>query len=186
MRVLLITDSYPPEIRSASLLMAEMAEGFRDRGCEVCVLTSSPRYNLAQWPLAGRKRLFYRETADGIEVIRTHTLPIHNVGHLRRGLGQVFLPAIFSLPTPAIRRPDATVVYSPPLTLGLAAWAVKVSRGTPFIFNVQDIFPQNAVDLGALRNPRIIAAFRAIERFVYRHADAVTVHSNANRNVLIA
>lgn len=186
MRVLLITDSYPPEIRSASALMAEMAQDFRARGFAVGVLTSTPRYNLSRWPFAGRKRFFYRETIAGINVLRVHTLPLHNVGHLRRGIGQLLLPAIFTLPCFFLGKAEAAVVYSPPLTLGLAAYLMKMLRGTRFILNVQDIFPQNAIDLGALRNPLVVAAFRKLEKFVYRHAEFITVHSGANRRALIA
>ena len=67
---------------------------------------------------------------------------------------------------------------SPPLTLGPAAWAVARARRAPFVFNVQDIFPDVAIDLGLLRNPRVIAVASALERFVYRRADAVTVLSD--------
>jgi len=186
MRVLLITDSYPPEIRSASLLMAEMARALQDRGFEVGVLTSTPRYNLSRWPSKGTKRLFYRERIKGIEVLRIHTLPIHNVGHIRRGVGQLLLPGMFALPSFFLKKPDAAIIYSPPLTLGLAAYFMKMLRGTRIIFNVQDIFPQNAIDLGALRDPRLIRAFRKIESFIYRHADFITVHSAANQDSLVA
>ena len=47
MRILLITDSYPPEIRSASHLMQELAEGLKERGHKIIVCTSYPQYNLS-------------------------------------------------------------------------------------------------------------------------------------------
>ena len=53
MRILLITDSYPPEVRSASHLMQELAIAFVAKGNEVWVVTSYPRYNLV-----GEKRDF--------------------------------------------------------------------------------------------------------------------------------
>ena len=67
---------------------------------------------------------------------------------------------------------------SPPLTLGPAAWAVARARRAPFVFNVQDVFPDVAVELGVLTNRRAIAAAAALERFVYQRADAVTVLSD--------
>ena len=74
-------------------------------------------------------------------------------------------------------RPDVVLAMSPPLTLGPAAWAVARARRAPFVFNVQDVFPDVAVELGVLTNPRAIAAAAALERFVYQRADAVTVLS---------
>jgi colanic acid biosynthesis glycosyl transferase WcaI len=67
---------------------------------------------------------------------------------------------------------------SPPLTLGLSGWTVARARRVPFVFNIQDVFPDVAVELGMLRNRRVIAAASWLERFSYRLADAVTVLSD--------
>lgn len=82
-------------------------------------------------------------------------------------------------------RADAVVVYSPPLPLGLVGLRIRRS-GARFLFNVQDIFPQNAIDLGVLTNRLQIRFFRWMERRVYRGADVVTVHSDGNRACLLA
>lgn len=41
-RVLLLTDAYPPEIRSCPVLMEELARGLHERGFDVTVLTTYP------------------------------------------------------------------------------------------------------------------------------------------------
>jgi colanic acid biosynthesis glycosyl transferase WcaI len=66
---------------------------------------------------------------------------------------------------------------SPPLTLGLTGWAIAKRRGAPLIFNVQDVYPDVAVELGMLTNARVIALARRLERICYERADAVTVLS---------
>ena len=48
MNILLVTDSYPPEIRSASHLMLELAQELSQRGHQVTVITTWPEYNLDQ------------------------------------------------------------------------------------------------------------------------------------------
>ena len=48
MKILLVTDSYPPEIRSASHLMLELAEELHSRKHHVTVITTWPEYNLDQ------------------------------------------------------------------------------------------------------------------------------------------
>jgi colanic acid biosynthesis glycosyl transferase WcaI len=55
---------------------------------------------------------------------------------------------------------------------------VARARRVPFVFNIQDVFPDVAVELGVLRNRRVIAAASWLERFSYRRADAVTVLSD--------
>ena len=67
---------------------------------------------------------------------------------------------------------------SPPLTLGPAGWTVAKARRVPFVFNIQDVFPDVAVELGHLKGERVIAAARWLERTTYRRADAVTVLSD--------
>ena len=179
MRILLLTDAFPPEVRSSSHLMYELAEDLRARSHAVSVATCFPRYNLAA-PVEAPPRGSRRETLHGLDVLRVPTPAIHNVGHVRRGLGQLWLPVAFWRAARALERPDVIYVYSPPLPLGLAAhWLARRWRA-PFVFNVQDLFPQNAIDLGALRNPLLIAFFRALERFIYRRAAAIALHSQGN------
>ena len=79
-------------------------------------------------------------------------------------------------------RPDAVMVMSPPLPLGVAGWLAATFRRAPFVFNIQDVFPDVAVELGAITNPKVIAAASALEKFLYRRAEAVTVLSEDLRD----
>jgi len=181
MRILLLTDAFPPEVRSSSHLMYELAEELAGRGHAVSVVTCRPRYNLAPGAApAPASPGVPREPVGGFEVLRVDAPAIHNVGHVRRGLGQLWLPVAFYRAARALPRPDVIYVYSPPLTLGLAAHWLGRRWRAPFVFNVQDLFPQNAIDLGALRNPLLVAFFRRLERFIYRHAAAIALHSEGN------
>jgi colanic acid biosynthesis glycosyl transferase WcaI len=98
-----------------------------------------------------------------------------------RALWQFGGALAFFLAGLALPSHDVAIVYSPPLPLGLTAWGLKKLRGIPFILNVQDLFPQSIIDLGLLRNRWLIRFFEAMERFVYQQANAITVHSEGNR-----
>ena len=52
----------------------------------------------------------------------------------------------------------------------------------PFVFNIQDVFPDVAVEVGAISNHRVIRMLQWLERFIYRRADAVTVLSDDLRD----
>ena len=99
-----------------------------------------------------------------------------------RGLSELSLPYIFwSKMKPYLKEEiDAAVVYSPPLPLWKVGQFLKKAYGAKFVLNLQDIFPQNAVDLGALRNPLLIRFFERMEKKAYDTADVVTVHSQGN------
>jgi len=178
MRVLLVTDSYWPEIRSASKLMVDLAEELKSRGHDVIVMTTWPKYNLdANLNLSSFKT---DEVTSGIRVIRVKSLPLHNSGYLVRGIAQLLLPIIFiyKLITHEIRV-EAAIVYSPPLPLAFVGIWCKKNRAK-FILNLQDLFPQNAVDLAIMRNKWLVKFFFLMEKYCYSCADSITVHSNGN------
>jgi colanic acid biosynthesis glycosyl transferase WcaI len=86
----------------------------------------------------------------------------------------------------ALPRVDVIVAPSPPLTIGVSAWLVSRLRGSRFIYNVQEIYPDVAVQLGALRSPAIIRALSGLERFVYWCADRLTVISESMASNLLS
>jgi len=185
MNILLVTDSYPPEIRSASHLMQELAEGLRDRGHKVTVVTSYPQYNLSG--KTGNETFNEFSVEDGIDVLRIKTLPHHMVNFVVRGVSQLTMPYIFisRINKHLKDKTDIVIVYSPPLTLAAIGRMIKKKHGAKFILNVQDIFPQNAIDLGILKEKFMITFFTRMEKKAYEDADIVTVHSEGNRKFLL-
>ncbi len=185
MHIVLMTDYFPPEVGGAAHLMADLASGLAGRGHRVTVATGMPRYNLPRVPKPYRGKLRVRERQGEVEVIRTLGLPTYGRLPLVRGLSHLFSGLSHFLSAFSAPKPDVVFALSPPLPEGVAAHFVRRLRGGAFVLNVQDIFPQNAIDLGLIRNPLIIRFFEAMERFVYRHADAIVVHSEGNRRFLI-
>lgn len=185
MNILLITDSYPPEIRSASHLMQEVAEGLRDRGHKVAVVTTYPKYNLAIESKVIKFRKFTVE--DNIEVIRIRALPHHKVNFIIRGISQLILPYIFfsNIKKYINHTVDIAMVYSPPLPLAMVGRMMKKKHKAKYILNVQDIFPQNGIDLGILKNKLMIKFFEFMEEKAYKNADKIVVHSRGNRIFLV-
>ena len=183
MNIILVTDAYPPEIRSSSHLMYEMAQELKTLNHNITVLTSWPRYNLNE----DKQKIPIQELTfeNGIRVIRVKTLPHHKVNFVTRGISQLIMPWQFlsSLKKLSPENYHASIIYSPPLPLYRVGASLR-KKGAHFVLNVQDLFPQNAIDLGILRNPMLISIFRAIERSAYKHADQILLHSENNQNYL--
>ena len=117
MKVMLITDSYPPEIRSAAQLMKELAEELVERNHAVTVLTTWPQYNIA---VNQSLDLIKPSTVEnGVKVQRIKTLRHHNVSYIFRGISQILMPFYFKreIRKHPISIPDVVLIYSPPLTL---------------------------------------------------------------------
>lgn len=181
--ILIITDSYPPEIRSAAQLMKDLAVGLKNRGHNVWVATSYPKYNLVEsevntWPKIKEE--------NGIKILRIKTLPHHKVGFIIRGIAQLLLPYIFfqEIKKNIKEKIDITIVHSPPLPLAITAYKVKKYFKAKYILNLHDIFPQNAMDLGILKNKLIIKFFERMERKVYQDSDLIVVPSDNHKQFL--
>lgn len=185
MNITIITHSYPPEIRSSSHLMFEMARWLRSRGNNVYVVTSYPKYHMKDASRVGNFGEYVDE--DGIKVLRVKTLPIHDSNFILRGIAQLTMPYLFlrKIKKYILSDIDTVVIYSPPITLAQVGASLKRWHKKTFILNVQDLFPQNAIDLGILKNRMLIKLFESIEKKVYSSADRILVHSDGNREFLI-
>jgi glycosyltransferase involved in cell wall biosynthesis len=183
MNVLFITNYFPPEIGAASHLFYDLAEGLTKMGHRVTVVTGFPKYNVdrEKLPEKYKKGLYLREDMNGIRVLRLKTIPFPQYIPVARGLDHFTLAGIFLFGALLSGKQDVILIYSPPLTLGVTAYFVSKIKGIPFVANIQDLFPQNAVDLGILKNKYLIKMFEIMERFVYRKADCITVHSEKNK-----
>ena len=186
MKIALVTDSYPPEIRSASHLMQELAEQLQLRGNEIYVLTTYPQYNLADE--VNVHNLHEYSDENGIKVLRARTLPHHKVNFIIRGIAQLSMSFLLLRKLKKYIKDDidAVIVYSPPVTLARIGAFLKAKYNARYILNVQDIFPQNAIELGVLRNKLVIRFFESIEKKAYAAADQIIVHSEGNKNFLLA
>ena len=186
MKILMVNDYFPPEIGSASHLFYELAKEFVKQGDEVSVITGFPRYNIQKQnlPEKYKSKLVLNEKIEGINVFRIKTLSLPRQILILRGLNHFLSAFVYFLRGLAGIQYDYILVYSPPLPLGLTAYFLKVLKGKKVIFNVQDLFPQEAIDMGMMTNKLMTGFFYALERFVYNKSDLVTVHSDGNKKYI--
>jgi glycosyltransferase involved in cell wall biosynthesis len=175
-RVVLLTHYYPPEVGAPQTRLAELAAGLVDRGAEVTVHTGFPHYPAGRVLAPYRNRPLLRERgAGGERVVRSAVYPASNRGFARRLLGHLSLAASALATAPATGPADVVVVETPPLFLAAAGALYAAAKRAPLVLNVADLWPESAVALGALRDPRAIALARVLERWAYRRAAAIAV-----------
>lgn len=183
MRVLLLTPHYRPEIRSVSVLMSQLAEDLGAIGHTVTVIAPYPPANMDE---AACGRAPAREEHGPIRIIRVPVLPFVKVAPTVRAVTQFTLAASMVWHGLLAGPHDVILLYSPPLTLALAAEILGRHWRAPFIVNVQDLYPQALIDLGLARGPIVIKVLEWLEARAYRRSAALTVHSSGNRDHLIA
>lgn len=190
-RVLFLSLVFAPDGVSTSVLMTELAHELRGLGHEITVLTTTPHYNVepearARQPLHKKwGSLLYESDCDGIPVYHA-AIPTKGSRVGARLLDYARFHAISTAAGLTVAG-DYDVIFapSPPLTIGLSAWLLRLLKRAPFIYNVQEIYPDVAVSLGVLRNPRAIGALERLERFVYGRAYTITTISERFRRRLL-
>ncbi len=187
MNILLITIYYPPVISSLSTMMQELAEELTLRGHQVTVATAEPQDDL-NLSLEARQEIFDTFSIEkDVRVIRVSTPPLKNKKYFLRGLVQLMLPYFFlkQIKKFVDEKIDAVIVSSPPLPLATLGNKIKKRYGSKYILCVQDIFPQNVIDLGVMKNKLAIKFFEHIAKSSYRSSDVITSHTQTSRKFLI-
>lgn len=183
MRILVVCPHFEPDVAPTGVVITEIAHRLIDEGHELEIVTSLPWYTSHAIEPGWSGRMARRERTAWGRITRVHPFPTDKRNIPARAAafaGFTMLATIFSLLQR--RRPDVVLAMSPPLTLGLTGWIAARVRRVPFVFNIQDVFPDVAVEVGAISSPRVIRVLRWLERFVYRRADAVTVLSEDLRD----
>jgi len=184
MRILILTAIFPPEIRSQATLFYEIAAEFQRRGHEVAVITKVPNHYVSNGD--AESILPGWSVTCGIPTFRIKRFPLSGRQPFVRGLEHLSLGYSFARASKRWPNADVVIVYSPPLPLALSALRYRREFGAPFVLNVQDIYPQTAIDLGLLRNRIGIELAERMELRAYAHASRIVVHSPGNRELLVA
>jgi colanic acid biosynthesis glycosyl transferase WcaI len=169
---------FAPDTAPTGAVATRIVEELGARGHRIDVVTALPWYREHKIEAGYEGRFVRHEDTPWGRITRVHPFP---AGDKRAILRRAAAFGGFSMLSAGVGsrgpRLDGVLALSPPLTLGVSGWAVARRRNAPFVFNIQDVFPDVAVELGVVTNPRLIAAARSLERWCYARADAVTVLS---------
>ncbi len=178
MKILLCCPHFEPDHHAATgKVMTKLVENLAMRGHKVTVVTSLPWYKEHSVYPEWRGRLWRTEKTSWGKIIRVYPFPTDKNSIVRRSLAFFGFTALASIRALFSGKHDVVMGMSPPIFIGEAAYLSAKRSRAPFVFNTQDIFPDVAVDLGALTNGRVISAASRYERSLYRRSDAVTVLS---------
>ncbi len=184
--ILYISPYYPPEKGVAAACVSEYATRLARRGHEVTVLTTVPNHPSGIVPPEYRGHALQEEIRDGVRVVRTWSYVSPNKGFFRRILAQFSFACLAPLfGGKAVGRPDVIIVESPPLFDAIAGRVLAQLKHCPFIFTVSDIWPESAVQLGALRNRILIRLSEWLEWSTYQRAGIVWVVTEGIRDTLL-
>ena len=172
MRVVILTQYYPPEIGAPQTRLAALARELRRHGHSVEVVTAMPNHLMGRVFEGYTGKLYVRDVVDGVTVHRTWVYAATGTG-IRRIANYLSFAASSIAGLMRTKRPDIVFVESPPLFLSVPGWIAARLRGARMIFNVSDLWPDSVRDLGVMKDGWMLRAADALESWSYRRADIV-------------
>jgi len=168
-KVLLVNQFFYPDVAAVAQLMADLAEDLTEKGIEVSVLCGRANYS--------REKNDPRAANPYLKQVKVHRVPSLNLGG-RSGVVHLlnYLSFLISAPLRAITlsRYDCTVVFTNPPLIAVVGWLLRLLRGTKFVYVVEDLYPDVAIELGFLKRDGVVTKIsNKVSSFLLRHADRV-------------
>lgn len=156
-------------------IYTDLMRKFRDEGHNVYIVSPSERrYNEPS-------RLHVH---DGVNILNVKTLNLQKTNVIEKGFGTLLIEKQY---LNAIKKHFASVnfdliLYStPPITFSKIINHIKKQHKAKSYLLLKDIFPQNAVDLGLIKNELLLHKyFKAKEKKLYEVSDYIGCMSKAN------
>ena len=185
MRILYVSQYFPPEMGAAAARVHELSREWVRRGHRVEVVTGFTHYPLGVKSAADRWCLTRREDKDGIGVIRTYVYATANKGVVKRMLSFAsFLTSAIVIGALRARRPDVVVATSPQLLCALAGYVLARIKRAPFVFEVRDLWPESILAVEAMGDNFVVRRLQDLVRHLYRRAQRiVTVGEGYRRSI---
>jgi colanic acid biosynthesis glycosyl transferase WcaI len=188
-KILYVSQYFPPEMGAPSARASELAHHWSLAGHQVSVLTGFPNHPTGVVPEEWRprlRRLVYNEKAGDVDVFRTWLWPLPNRKAHERMRNYASFCVSSALRGMTLPRPDVVIGSSPQLLVALSAWWIAFSRQLPFVFEVRDLWPESLTAVGVGSEDSLLHhSLAAIARFLYERADRVVVVTPAFKDHLI-
>ena len=185
MKILFLSDNFPPEVNAPASRTFEHCKAWVESGHQVTVITCAPNFPKGRVYEGYKNRLWSREELDGIQVIRVWSYITANEGFLKRILDYVSFMFSASIAGLFVKRPDVIVGTSPQFFTACAAWFLGLVRRRPYVFELRDLWPESIRAVSAMKESRLLDWLEKLELFLYRKAAMViSVTDSFKRNLI--
>jgi glycosyltransferase involved in cell wall biosynthesis len=174
LRIVLLSQYFPPEVGATQSRMQAFAEYLAARGHEVTVICEFPNHPHGVIPQEYRGHLYEDDRSNPYRVLRVWVKASEEKTQRTRMQFYLSYMALATALAPVAGRADAVVATSPPLFTGVAGAALARLSRAPFVLDVRDLWPAAAVSLNQIPSQKAIRVAGELERVLYREAAIVT------------
>lgn len=171
MKLLIISDSYPPDMKSSAFLVQTLVKHLTSLGHQICIITLSRDIDDS----------FDDENQGDIRIIRLK-IPSYGNNLIKRALIELsYSRKIISyLKHHYEDKVDGVICYSPSIFFGNAIRYIKKRWSVKCYLIVRDLFPDWAVSVGLMKKGLPYFFFKYFERVMMISSDFIGVEAKAN------
>lgn len=173
-RIVLVSQYFPPEIGATQSRMQAFAEYLAARGHDVTVVSEFPNHPHGVMPERYGKRVVAIDESNPYRVIRVWVKTSRVKNQQTRLAFYASYTALATAVAPFVGGAEVVIATSPPLFAGLAGLALARMTRAAFVLDVRDLWPAAADALQQISGGWMTDAALKLERYLYRQASAVT------------
>ena len=186
MKILFITDNFPPEVNApATRTYEHVKEWIKKDNVEVTIVTCFPNFPHGRVFKGYKNKLYKKENIDGIEVIRVWSYITANKGFVKRVLDYMSF-AVMAFFVGLFQKFDVIIATSPQFFTTWSAWGLSKVKRKPWIFELRDLWPESIKTVGVMKQGKIIEILEKIELGLYRDCIKVIAVTEAFKKNLIS
>jgi colanic acid biosynthesis glycosyl transferase WcaI len=185
LRILVLSINYWPDETGIAAFNIWRCEYLASRGHQVTICTGPPYYPAWRVPTGYRGKLVQRQVRNGVTILRSWMFVPQILNTKKRILHEAsFLASSFARAL-ASQRPELIFAVSPPLGLALTATILGRLWRVPFVFDVEDLQPDAAVELGMMKGGTMLRALYRLERMAYQRAALISTLTEGMRQRIV-
>lgn len=185
MKILFLTDNFPPEVNAPASRTYDHAREWVKAGHEVTVITCAPNFPKGKVYQGYKNKWRQEEVMDGIKVIRVWSYIAANKGFVKRTLDFISF-SVTSFIAGLTQKTDLIVATSPQFFTALAGRTLSFWKRTPWVMEVRDLWPESIKTVGAMKDNAFIRYFEWEEKMCYKTAKKIVVVTDSFKKTLIA
>lgn len=185
MRILFLTDNFPPEVNAPANRTYEHCKEWVAQGAEVTVITCAPNFPKGKVFDGYKNKWKQEEVIDGIRVIRVWSYITKNEGFVKRILDYISY-ALTSFLAGLFVKTDIILATSPQFFTAVSGRWLSFFKRKAWVMEVRDLWPESIVAVGAMKKGKVIRFFEWLEKRLYKNADHLVVVTDAFKRKIIA